>query len=161
VPILHVQYDGMGETPDGQTVQIHPSLALLQHGPIVQVVVGLAKSFADQLLQQGQMPPAPLSGRALIDTGASTTCLDEDAARTLGLPAIDVIQMVSASHSATQQNVYPIQMQIVGSPIIVEVPRSIGANLNSQGILALIGRDYLQHCTLFYNGVTGEITLSI
>lgn len=30
-----------------------------------------------------------------------------------------------------------------------------------QGLLALIGRDVLQHCTLLYNAVTGEITLSI
>ncbi|MBA3601301.1 MAG: hypothetical protein H0W45_08715 [Acidobacteria bacterium] len=161
MPILHVQYDGRGQTPDGNVVQVPPSIALLQHGPIVQIVVGLAQSFTDQLLQQGQSLPPPISGNALIDIGASTTCIDDLAAQNLGLPAIDVVQMTSASHTSTQQNVYPIQMQIVGSPIRVEVPRSIGANLAAQGLLALIGRDYLQHCTLFYNGLTGEITLSI
>jgi hypothetical protein len=57
----------------------------------------------------------------------------------LGLPVIDVVQMTSASHAGTQANVYPIQMEIVGSPIIVNVPRAIGANLAPQGILALIG----------------------
>lgn len=52
-------------------------------------------------------------------------------------------------------------MQIVGTPIRVEVPRAMGANLKPQNLVALIGRDFLQHCTLFYNGFTGQITLSI
>jgi hypothetical protein len=29
-----------------------------------------------------------------------------------------------------------------------------------QGLLMLIGRDFLQHCTLFYNGIAGQVTLS-
>jgi len=136
-------------------------VVLLQNGPFVQVVVGLAQSLAEQLVQQGHAVPQPTAGVALVDTGASTTCIDEALAQRLGLPVIDVVQMTSASHAGTQANVYPIQMEIVGSPIIVNVPRAIGANLTPQGIVALIGRDYLQHCTLFYNGLTGEITLSI
>jgi len=161
VPILHVQYDAKGQTPDGKTVQVPPSIALLQNGPRVQVIIGVAQSFAEQVVQQGQSVPKPVSGLALVDTGASTTCIDDSLARGLGLPVIDVVQMTSASHADTQANVYPIEMEIVGSPIKVNVPRALGANLTPQGIVALIGRDYLQHCTLFYNGVTGQITLSI
>jgi predicted aspartyl protease len=161
MPILHVQYDGQGQTPDGKTVNIPPTLALRQHGPPVQLVFGISQAFADQLLQQGTQLPAPVSGNALIDTGASSTCIDETIASTMGLPVIDVVSMASASHSATRQSVYPIHMQIVGSPITVEVPNAVGANLQPQGIIALIGRDYLQHCTLHYNGVTGETTLAI
>jgi predicted aspartyl protease len=161
MPILHVQYDGQGETVDGKIVRIPPAVALQQRGPIVQVMIGLAQTFADQLLQQGTALPSPVSGHALIDTGASTTCVDDTIAQFMGLPAIDVVTMASASHASTQQNVYPIHMQIVGSPIRVEVPRAIGANLQVQGIIALIGRDYLQHCVLHYNGLTGAITLSI
>ena len=161
MPILHVQYEIEGQTPDGKVIQIPPSLALLQGGPTVQVIIGIAQIFADQLLQQGQTLPQPISGNALIDTGASMTCIDDLSAQNLGLPVIDVVQMTSASHAATQQNVYPIQVQIVGSPIRGEVPRAIGANLAVQGLIALIGRDFLQHCTLFYNDFTGEITLAI
>lgn len=105
--------------------------------------------------------PTPIAGMALIDTGASVTCVDESLAQQLQLPAIDVVQMMSASHAATQQNVYPVEIEIVGAAIRISVPRAIGASLAPQGIIALIGRDFLQHCTLFYNGVTGAITLSI
>ena len=161
MPILHVQYDGQGQTPDGKTVNIPPAVALHQRGPVGQALIGIGQVFADQLRQQGTQLPAPVSGNALIDTGASSTCIDETIASRMGLPVIDVVSMASASHSATRQNVYPIHMQIVGSPITVEVPHAIGAHLQAQGIIALIGRDYLQHCTLHYNGVTGEITLAI
>lgn len=161
MPILHVQYDAKGQTPDGKTVPFPPSIALLQNGPVVQVIIELGQSFAEPLVQQGQSVPQPIAGVALVDTGASTTCIDDGLAQRLGFPAIDVVQMTSASHAGTDANVYPIQMEIVGSPIKVNVPRAIGANLPPQGIVALIGRDYLQHCTLFYNGITGQITLSI
>jgi hypothetical protein len=129
VPILHVQNDAEGQTPEGKTVSIPPRVVLLQNGPCVQVVVGLAQSLAEQLVQQGHAVPQPAAGVALVDTGASTTRIDEALAQQLGLPVIDVVQMTSASHAGTQANVYPIQMEIVGSPIIVNVPRALGANL--------------------------------
>jgi hypothetical protein len=83
------------------------------------------------------------------------------ASQVLQLPAIDVVTVASASHSSTTQNVYPIQIEVVGLPIAINAPRAIGAPLQSQGILVLIGRDVLQHCVLVYNGPTGSFSLSI
>ncbi len=127
----------------------------------MQITVSVAETIVDQLVQQGKPVPQPVSGMAMIDTGASATCIDDALAQRLGVPAIDVVQVSSASHAATSQNVYPVQIEVVGANIRVDVPRAIGAALEPQGIVALIGRDFLQHCTLFYNGITGEITLSI
>ena len=59
------------------------------------------------------------------------------------------------------QNVHPIRLQLLGTPISMNAPRAIGAPLKAQGILLLIGRDVLQHGTLHYNGITGEITLAV
>ena len=98
---------------------------------------------------------------ALIDTCATTTCIDEEAARQLKLPVVNVVTVASASHSSTQHNVYPIQISIAGLPITINAPGAIGAPLAAQGHLLLIGRDVLQHCALFYNGLTGKFTLSI
>jgi len=161
VPILHVQLSGQGHTQDGKPISIPPQIVMRDRGPCIQITVTAAESIADQLVQQGKTIPQPVSGMALIDTGASTTCIDVDLAQQLGLPVIDVVQMSSASHASTSQNVYPIQIEVLGPGIKINVPRAIGATLAPQGIVALIGRDFLQHCTLFYNGVTGEITLSI
>jgi len=161
VPILHIQFSPQGKTLQGQVVQIPPAITLQRQGPYLQITIGLAQSIASQLLQQGKSLPKPVSGIALIDTGATSTCIDDEAARQLQLPVVDVVNVASASHASTQQNVYPIQIEVVGLPISFEAPNAIGAALAAQNLLALIGRDVLQHCTLFYNGITGEITLSI
>jgi predicted aspartyl protease len=160
VPILNVQFKAQGQTPTGQTITLPPAAALLGQGPVVPVVLSVAQTIADQLLQQGLPVPAPVSGSALIDTGASSTCIDDATAQTLQLPAIDVVTMTSASHASTQQNIYPVLIEVAGG-IRIDVPRAMGANLAPQSLVALIGRDFLQHCTLFYNGPTGHITLSL
>lgn len=97
----------------------------------------------------------------MIDTGATSTCVDDAAAQKLRLPAIDVVTIASASHSSAEQNVYPISVEVVGLPIAINAPRAIGAPLEAQGLLVLIGRDVLQHCMLVYNGISGTFSLSI
>ena len=161
MPILHIQLKAQAKTPQGRVIQVPPALVLLRQGPCVQVTVGLGQSIAKELLRQGKPLPKPVSGIALIDTGATSTCIDDAAARQLQLPVVNVVNVASASHPSTEQNVYPIQIEVIGLPISIEAPNAIGAALASQELLALIGRDVLQYCALFYNGITGEITLSI
>jgi len=105
--------------------------------------------------------PAPIPGLALIDTGASTTSIDAMAARELGLQPVDVVQVASASEPSTRRDVYSVTIEVEGIPFSIGAPQAIGAELRSQGLLVLLGRDALQYCTLFYNGLTGQITLAI
>jgi predicted aspartyl protease len=134
---------------------------LQQRGPIVQVSITTEENIAKSLAQQGKILPPPKAGWALIDTGASVTCVDDQAAKDLGLPVIDVVPMCSASHAQTLQNVYPIQITIPGLGFNLQAPRAVGAALDAQGLILLIGRDVLQMCTLFYNGPAGQVTLSL
>lgn len=97
----------------------------------------------------------------MIDTGASVTCIDDELAQRLKLPAIDRVKMASASHNAVEMNAYPILIQFIGVPIKINVSKAMGASLTSQEIVALIGRDALRSFTLFYNRLAGEITISI
>ncbi len=157
MPILNIQL--AGQDPSGN--QIPAFVALQQRGPVVQVSVSVEQNIARQLLAQGIALPAPETGFALIDTGATSTCIDEAAAARLRLPAIDVVTVASASHASTQQNVHPIQIEVIGLPITISAPRAIAAPLAAQGLLVLMGRDVLQHCTLFYNGPTGSFSLSV
>jgi predicted aspartyl protease len=113
------------------------------------------------LLAAGQKVPAPVQALGLIDTGASNTCVDNDLALRLGLPVVDTVKMHSASHQAVEQPAYPISIEIIGTPIQFSVPKAMGASLSSQGLGLLIARDVLAMFTMFYNGVTGQITLSI
>jgi len=128
---------------------------------VVQVSISVEQNIAQQLLAQGVTLPPSEVGLALIDSGATSTCIDDEAARRLRLPAIDVVAVASASHASTQQNVHPIQIEVRGLPITISAPRAIAAPLAPQGLLVLIGRDVLQHCTLFYNGPAGSFSLSV
>jgi predicted aspartyl protease len=157
VPILNIQLTA--QDPNGN--QIPHLVALLQRGPVVQVTVSVEQNIAQQLLAQGLSLPTPERGLALIDTGATSTCIDDAAAGRLNLPVVDVVTVASASHASTQQNVHPIQIEVVGLPITIGAPRAIAAPLAAQGLLVLIGRDVLQHCTLFYNGPAGSFSLSV
>jgi predicted aspartyl protease len=117
--------------------------------------------MAMALVSSGSKIPAPVSGFALIDTGASVTCIDNAKALELGLPVVDTMKMMSASHTAIDQPAYPINIEIIGTQMQFGLPKAMGANLASQGLLALIGRDVLALFTMFYNGPTGQITLSL
>jgi len=161
VPILNVQLGGEGRKEDGSKCPIPPPVALTQRGPVVQVSVSVGEQIAGPILQAGGTLPSPMSGLALIDSGATSTCIDEGAAQKLQLPAIDVVTIASASHAAAEQNVYPIKVEVVGLPIAINAPRAVGAPLEPQGILVLLGRDVLQHCVLVYNGPAGSFSLSI
>ena len=160
MPILHIQLGAQAKTSDGKTAQVPPGVALQLRGPIVQVNVTIEESAGKGLLAQGKSLPTPKSGYALIDTGATLTCIDEQAAKDLGLPVIDVAKMTSATHKDQECNVYPVQIDVL--PILtLNSPRTMGAALEAQGLLILIGRDVLANCNLFYNGLMGQFTLSL
>jgi predicted aspartyl protease len=161
VPILHTQLQIQGRTPDGKAIAFPPQFALSARGPVLQVSVTVEQTVAKNLVQRGIPIPSPITGWGLIDTGASITCIDEEAAQKLQLPAVDVVTMASASQASSQRSVYPIQIEVIGFPIRLQALRAVGAALKAQDLLLLIGRDVLQMCTLFYNGISGEITLSI
>lgn len=160
MPTFHIQIAGQGKTPDGRVFQIPPAHALQQRGPVIQVTVGLEQNMSKALIQQGKAVPQPKNGYALIDTGASVTCIDEQIANDLALPVVDIGKMTSASHEGHPCNLYPAQITI--PPLLTfQAPRAMGAKLAIQGLIAIIGRDVLQGCVLIYNGGTGQITLCI
>jgi predicted aspartyl protease len=153
---------GAAQTKDqsGKDILLPPALALVLRGPVIQVTVTIEQNAGKGLLAQGRSLPTPRSGLALIDTGATGTCIDDQAAKELGLPVIDVAKMTSATHQDQQCGVYPVQINIPPA-LTFNCPRTIGAALAAQGLLILIGRDVLQQCNFFYNGLVGQFTLSL
>ena len=86
MPILHSQIAAQAKTADGKVVQLAPAAALQLRGPILQVSITIEQNAGKGLVAQGKTLPTLKSGLALIDTGASNTCVDEQAAKDLGLP---------------------------------------------------------------------------
>jgi len=159
MPVFHIQIAGQGKTPEGKVFQVPPAVALQQRGPVIPVAVTIEQNMGKSLLQQGKSVPTK-TGLALIDTGASQSCIDEQAAKELGLPVVNVGKMTSASHEQHPCNLYPVQFSIPPA-LTFQAPHAMGAKLAVQGLLAIIGRDVLQHCLMVYNGGIGQITISI
>jgi predicted aspartyl protease len=160
MPILHVQHSGQGAGPGGTRVPLQPAAALSHRGPCVQVTISLLASMAEARAAEGEAVPPPQTGWALIDTGASITCIDEQVAVKMGIPVVDTATMASATDSSSLRSIYPVTIEMVGLPGPFHSPRTMGAELAAQGLIALIGRDALHGCMFIYNGLSGQVSLA-
>lgn len=129
------------------------------------VIVSTPRQAA--LIAAKQTVPSPVKIRALVDTGASGTCIDPSVMAQLGLTPTNVIQMFTPSTGATPvpTNQFDVGLIIPGSsakhaPLAFPTIPVVESNLFAgQGFHALIGRDILRHCILNYNGDFGYFSL--
>jgi hypothetical protein len=101
--------------------------------------------------------------RALVDTGASCTCVDEEILKQLGLSATNYIPVLTPSTGTTphQAPQYDAMLAIPGMPPLVFGALPItAADFRLQTIQALIGRDVLSRCLFQYNGSSGFFTIA-
>jgi len=106
-------------------------------------------------------PVAQLDGsHALVDTGASISCIDNQVAISLKLPIIDR-QRVSGTAGAHEVNMYLAQV-FVPELRTTFYGSFAGVDLaaGGQAHVVLLGRDMLQHVRLIYDGITGRVTIS-
>ena len=160
MPILRIQVSGEGRNAEGDKVPLPPGVALANGGPRVQTVVTPLEGHLKFLTTQGEEPPAPVAGHALIDTGALVTCIDQAAAMRAGLACVDSGPLTSATHTDQIVPVFAGRLTIEGFGQINAL-KCYGANLEPQGLIALIGRDLLSNCVLVYDGHSDTITLAV
>ena len=111
--------------------------------------------------------PAPVTIRALVDTGASCTCIDPSVLQSLQLTPTGSASVHTPSTGATPAaaDQYDVGLAIFAAlnqvPLFLATVPVIAADLlQPQGIHALIGRDILSLCVLHDNGTTGTFTLA-
>jgi hypothetical protein len=133
---------------------------LIGLGPTVLVTIGFDPTYDPQAIPHRSphlpLPPLP----ALIDTGASDNFIDRDLAMRLNLPIVDQ-RLLSGAHGAELVNVHLAQVCI--SALDYTIHGRFGAvdlSAGGQSHLALMGRTFLQHFTMVYEGRTGVVTLS-
>jgi hypothetical protein len=97
---------------------------------------------------------------ALVDTGATTSCIDSGLAMQLNLPIIDR-QRVSGVSGIHEVNMH------LGHVLVPSLGRFISGSFagvdlvaGGQPHVALIGRTFLQYFTLFYDGRTGSVSIT-
>lgn len=142
---------------DGPGVKARELLVL--RGPTLKVDLGFDPAYDPS--NPRRLAELPVRGAfALIDTGASTSCIDSALAMHLALPIID--QRTCAGISGSMQvNMHLAQIH-VPSLLFTLYGGFAGVDIGSGGQRhdVLIGRDFLRHFRMVYDGPSGGVTLA-
>ena len=110
----------------------------------------------------GRVPPnlPEAEHPALVDTGAQPSCIDSALAAHLNLPVVDR-ESISGAHGSHEVNVHLAQISVPALGLNL-VGRFHGVHLTAgnQRHLALLGRTFLQRCTMSYDGPAGTVSIS-
>jgi hypothetical protein len=146
---------GFDGHPGGPT-QAQQLLTLL--GPTLVVDIGFDPNFDPTKV--GTQPVTQLQGvHALVDTGATQSCVDSALATTINLPVIDR-QRISGVGGVHEVNIHIGQIYVPALNSTI-YGNFAGVNLSAGGQphVVLIGRTFLQHITMIYDGRTGAVTI--
>ena len=130
---------------------------LVQYGPTLLVRVGFDSAFDPGHSGRPNLPETPVP--ALVDTGASESCIDSDLAAHLGLPIVDRME-IGGVHGLGEVNVHLAQIYVPDLAFTIYGQfASVHLAVGGLGHSAIIGRDFLQFYTMTYEGRTGVVTI--
>jgi predicted aspartyl protease len=131
---------------------------LIAFGPTLNVDIGFDPNYKPSATA---VPVPGIRGIwALVDTGATESCIDAQLAATLNLPLINrrPIAGIGGLHQASvhlaQIHVPSLAFTIYGEFAAVDLAAG------GQHHRALVGRTFLERFTMVYDGKTGNVTLS-
>jgi hypothetical protein len=141
--------------------------ALIEIGPILQVLVEVPSPVAAKLQSMNSPIPAPAAGMALIDTGATRSAVDDSVIQALGVQPIGVVKVGTAA-GFQEQYLYSAKFSFPGTNLpTLEFAQLTGVHLSghvvphlNRPLIALIGRDILSRFVMIYHGPTASITLA-
>lgn len=132
---------------------------LVSNGPIVGICVYPPRPVIEFLEQQGlDVPFEHIS--ALIDTGSTTTAIDDAVAQKLNLIHRDIGRF-GTTGGVVEQYMYDLTVEVTldgGHTGKFDI-QSVGINMESQNCTAIIGRDILQHAKFIYDGPNNSYRL--
>lgn len=137
------------------------------NGPVITAYVTVTPPRQDVEGASEQPVPNGVAVRAVVDTGASCSCVDPTVIAALRLTPTSVISVFTPSTGAEPHFTPQYDVSVVvpaGSadqpPLVISSVPVVSSDLASHGLSALIGRDILRDCILHYNGSTGWFTLA-
>jgi hypothetical protein len=133
-------------------------------GPLIELVVGVSLPRATALKATGVEPPSPVTVKFLVDTGASSTVLDENAIAPLKLVPTGQAWVNSPTTGAIPESRFQYDIGLMlyhvdNSRFFQNLP-IIATDFSSQKIGGLLGRDILSKWLLVYNGPGDRFALA-
>jgi len=137
----------------------HAGRDLLIHaGPTLIVDIGFDINFREDM-SNGHPNLAMKGVHALVDTRATSSCIDSQLAMALGLPIVDQSRVAGIGGERTvnmhlaQIHVPQLEYTVYGQFAGVEL--AAGGQAHS----ALIGRTFLRAFKMVYDGTTGQVMI--
>lgn len=142
---------GFRSGKDGKT----PSDLLVELGPTLKVDIGLKSRSA-----AGHKPDLARKGvKALIDTGAGGDCIDEELARSLGLPITDEGE-ISGEGGRHHAYIYTARLYIPQLDRLLFQPfTGVKLQQGDQWHGVILGRSFLRQYRLTYDGRDGSVRI--
>lgn len=150
--IVNVQLEARVKDNEGNEVPAQRGVAFQRVGPLVR------GALFSSVPEEGTAT-APVAGNILVDTGASVTCFDADAADMAGLAVVGAGRLTSATHEGESVPLYSGILRIDGM-VEIRLNKAFGVRLQSQGLIGILGRDALATCIFIVNGPSDSFTLS-
>jgi predicted aspartyl protease len=151
---MHSVKCGFYDIPGGQSAVD----LLVQWGPTILVNIGFDPKFT-----VGSTESIPIPGitdlNALVDTGATESCIDSLLAAQLNLPVVDR-RMTAGAHGAKEVNVHLAQVRVPSLGFtIYGAFAGVDLRAGGQAHSALLGRTFLKHFKMNYEGMTGTVEI--
>ena len=142
----------------------HFTVIIGSYGPVIDLALAVGSTWKQQFAAPGSSAPSPITVRALIDTGADLSIVHPQILQQLGVGATRSVRIRRPGTGSGFRLAWLSDVELAigtGGPRTLWIAtRVVGMAPSTPTVLALIGRDVLGHCTLFYNGPRDELTLS-
>lgn len=132
-----------------------------RHGfPMLEVRVKLPAEVVAEKMQSGLSLSPPEKGWALIDTGSDTSCFDLQAAGKIGLlPTGQENLLRHAVEGSYKVPTFDGELEVPDFKLL-RVREARGLSLSRFGLVALVGRDFLDGLTLCCDGSHVRLSLN-
>jgi hypothetical protein len=134
---------------------------------MINAMIGVSAARQIALSAERQPIPNLAAIRALVDTGASATCVDISVLRGLNLTPTGRTKINTPSTGSQPVDADQYDVSLIVPAALNQAPLSVGTLpvisaelLSSQGFHALIGRDILANCIFSYIGNMGLFSLA-
>lgn len=140
---------------------------LAAHGPLIEVTLGPHPADAQAIAASGGKPES-MERQLLVDTGASRTCIEDRLARELGLIPVRFDPFFGVSGKPAEYPVYRMSIGVAmkedetgpsHQAIFLADVVGMPAPPHSTSHVGLLGRDFLQHVRLIYDGPRGRFEI--
>jgi len=129
-------------------------------GPVIEVNFLISSDLEKKYKEEKKSIPELVTGKALIDTGATCCMIQEDIPKKLGLTPVGEATVGTANQKGNKCLVYWMKMVIPSCDVSYE-GAFVAISLDGQEISCLIGRDFLKISTLTYLGNENKFSFTI